>query len=194
MPEMPDVVLSEDIEVEWGNEIRDRTIQRYTDVTERTAEHGSPSNGDLAFMADTGLTYVYYSSAWRLIAGPEEIDGLAEDAGASLTTSYVSIAAVSLAIPTHWDQWKCTAWATGLYQTNSTIRYRFQIDGTNGTESGSPAAAEAGSSYPFSHIGRRTGMVTTGSRSIDFMIKKNVADAGSSTTAITVYARATRTA
>lgn len=70
MAEMTDVVLSETIEVEWGNDIRDRTVQRYADVTERTAEIAAPVDGDLSFLEDTGDVDFYFSGAWRHIGSP----------------------------------------------------------------------------------------------------------------------------
>ena len=65
MPEIPNVITTETIEVEWGNDIRDRTVQRYDDNADRSAKHPAPSAGDLAYMADSGKVVVYHSGAWR---------------------------------------------------------------------------------------------------------------------------------
>jgi hypothetical protein len=65
MPEIDDVVLSETIEVAWGNAIRDRTVQRYADSTERAAEHPSPAQGDLSYLEDADRLYVWTGSAWE---------------------------------------------------------------------------------------------------------------------------------
>jgi microcystin-dependent protein len=65
MPEMPNVIASESIEAEWGNAIRDRTVQRYDDVTTRTSENPTPDAGELAYMEDTGDLAVYHSGSWR---------------------------------------------------------------------------------------------------------------------------------
>lgn len=67
MAEQADVVTTETIEVEWGNAIRDRTVQRYDDLATRSAENTSPTAGDLAFMQDTGDLDIYFSGAWRHI-------------------------------------------------------------------------------------------------------------------------------
>lgn len=69
MPEIPDVIASETIASEWGNDIRDRTVQRYADSTERTADHSSPAVGDLSFIEATGDLDVYSSGAWRHVGG-----------------------------------------------------------------------------------------------------------------------------
>src|SRR5690606_27390333 len=65
MPEINDVVLGETITTQWGNAIRDRTIQRYVDAADRNAEHPNPTAGDLAYLADTGAVEVYHSGAWQ---------------------------------------------------------------------------------------------------------------------------------
>jgi microcystin-dependent protein len=70
MPEMPNVITGETIEAEWGNDIRDRTIQRYDNRTTRTAEHPTPVTGDLSFLEDTGDVDLYFSGAWRHLNGP----------------------------------------------------------------------------------------------------------------------------
>lgn len=87
MPEMPDVVTSETIEVEWGNAIRDRTAQRYNDVTTRTSENGSPTEGDLAFMEDTGDLDIYYSGSWRHVGAP--VGTVEMQAGATVPTGWL---------------------------------------------------------------------------------------------------------
>lgn len=69
MPEIPDVVPGEIIEPDdWGNPIRDRTVQRYATDTERDAEHPTPADGDLAFVAtppEFGILQVYDSGQWH---------------------------------------------------------------------------------------------------------------------------------
>lgn len=69
MPEIPDVITSEVVASEWGNDIRDRTVQRYVDLTERTADHSSPVAGDLSYLASTGDVDIYHSAAWRHVSG-----------------------------------------------------------------------------------------------------------------------------
>jgi microcystin-dependent protein len=65
MPEMVNVVPTDPIESEWGNDIRDRTVQRYTSSANRTSLHPAPTAGDLSYLADTGSVEVYHSGAWR---------------------------------------------------------------------------------------------------------------------------------
>jgi microcystin-dependent protein len=70
MPEMPNVVLDETIETEWGNDIRDRTVQRYETVTERDALHTSPADGDLSYIESTGDIDYFHLGQWRHVATP----------------------------------------------------------------------------------------------------------------------------
>jgi microcystin-dependent protein len=65
MPEIQNVVADTTIESEWGNAVRDRTLQRYADVTERTAENTSPSPGDLAYIENTGDVDIFHAGLWR---------------------------------------------------------------------------------------------------------------------------------
>jgi microcystin-dependent protein len=66
MPEIIDVVDSEDLAVaEWANAIRDRTVQRYNDLSTRTTEHATPAAGDLSFLEDSGALEVYFGGSWR---------------------------------------------------------------------------------------------------------------------------------
>lgn len=59
MPEMPDVVPSELIEAEWGNDIRDRTIQRFANWADALAAYPSPNDGDTIVILDPNLFGVY---------------------------------------------------------------------------------------------------------------------------------------
>lgn len=68
MPEMPDVVLGETIASEWGNDIRDRTLQRYASAAARTSAIPSPNAGDLSYLADSDTLYFYSGSAWVQLA------------------------------------------------------------------------------------------------------------------------------
>ena len=64
MPEINDVQIGETIAVEWGNAIRDRTIQRYANATERDELHPNPTEGDLSYLEDTNSIEVYDGFAW----------------------------------------------------------------------------------------------------------------------------------
>lgn len=67
MAEIADVVLSEVIDEDWGNDIRDRTVQRYADSAERATEHPTPSIGDLSFLEDTKDIDVWTGAKWEHI-------------------------------------------------------------------------------------------------------------------------------
>src|SRR5690554_4816710 len=64
MPEINDVQIGETIAVEWGNAIRDRTIQRYADAAERDELHPNPTEGDLSYLEDTNSIEVYDGFEW----------------------------------------------------------------------------------------------------------------------------------
>jgi microcystin-dependent protein len=65
MPEMPDVIPNEPVEDEWGNKIRDRTLQRYTSISQRNALNPAPTPGEISYLGDTGVIEVYHSGLWR---------------------------------------------------------------------------------------------------------------------------------
>lgn len=67
MPEIPDVVAGQFVESSWGNDIRDRTVQRYADATERDALNPLPVAGDLAYLQGPGLVTVYDGSTWQTV-------------------------------------------------------------------------------------------------------------------------------
>lgn len=69
MPEIPDVVQGNPVESAWGNDIRDRTVQRYTDAAARDSLTPLPAPGDLAYLDDTGSVQVYDGTAWRDLLG-----------------------------------------------------------------------------------------------------------------------------
>ena len=66
-PEMPDVIGGETITEEWGNDIRDRTLQRYANAADRTTLIPTPTDGDLSFLDDTGRVYVYNAGTWATV-------------------------------------------------------------------------------------------------------------------------------
>ena len=71
MAEMDDVVALETIETGWGNDIRDRTLQRYDDETERDNLVPFPASGDLAWIADIQKIQVYDGTGWVTIASTD---------------------------------------------------------------------------------------------------------------------------
>ena len=64
MAEIPDVNPLEIIEIDWGNPIRDRTLQRYDDETERDNLVPFPASGDFAWIADIQEIQVYDGTGW----------------------------------------------------------------------------------------------------------------------------------
>lgn len=67
MPEMPDVIAGEAVESSWGNQIRDRSVQRYTDSTERDTLVPIPNAGDLAWLQAEQLLTVWNGSLWLVV-------------------------------------------------------------------------------------------------------------------------------
>ena len=65
MPETPDVIQGEPVESDWGNEIRDRTLQRYSDIAERDSLAPFPVDGDLAWISDVQAVQVFANATWR---------------------------------------------------------------------------------------------------------------------------------
>lgn len=106
MTRTPDVTANNPITDEWGNEIRDRTVQRYASAAARSSEHSSPEAGDMSYLADSGRVEVFHSAAWRAIgavptgavipyAGSSAPDGWLLCNGQSVsTTTYAELHAV----------------------------------------------------------------------------------------------------
>src|SRR5690606_22905202 len=94
MPEINDVQIGETIAVEWGNAIRDRTIQRYANAAEREALHPNPTEGDLSYLEDTNSIEVYDGFAW--VAGiPNGAVTTAKIADEQVTTAKIAPQAVT---------------------------------------------------------------------------------------------------
>lgn len=74
MPEIPDVVQGNPVESAWGNDIRDRTVQRYADAAARDSLTPLPVAGDLAYLDDTGSVQVYDGTAWVTLADVDDLD------------------------------------------------------------------------------------------------------------------------
>ena len=70
MPEMPDVVASEPVAADWGNDIRDRTVQRYQDAAARDASVPFPLAGDLAYLDDSGTVTLFDGTTWKSGTAP----------------------------------------------------------------------------------------------------------------------------
>lgn len=117
-------------------------------------------------------------------ADQHEVDNSTEVASQALTGSFADVASVTLSIPAGWGSWKCAAWATWL-ETGGGAQYEatIMIDGTT------QQVQANGRGYIG---GRRTGMTTTGSRSVS--LRCRIVGGGSETLEdIYLYARAVRT-
>src|SRR5690606_19107267 len=81
MPELDDVRIGETIAVEWGNAIRDRTIQRYANAAERDELHPNPTEGDLSYLEDVNAIEVFDGFEWvagirnQAVTTPKLADG-----------------------------------------------------------------------------------------------------------------------
>lgn len=94
MAELDDVRIGETIAVEWGNAIRDRTIQRYADAAERDELHPNPTEGDLSYLEDVNSIEVYDGFAW--VAGiPNQAVTTAKIADGAVTTDKIADQAVT---------------------------------------------------------------------------------------------------
>ena len=94
MAELDDVQIGETIAVEWGNAIRDRTIQRYANAAERAQLHPNPTEGDLSYLEDTNSIEVYDGFAW--VAGiPNQAVTTPKIADEAVTTAKIASQAVT---------------------------------------------------------------------------------------------------
>lgn len=142
MPEIPDVVTGETITTEWGNDIRDRVIQRYATAAARTASVPSPTEGDLSYLNDTNAVYVFTGAAWTPIA--DTLDGgvragAAQDStpDSTITTTLTNKASVVFTKPAGWATYSIVAWGTATLIGGgaSHVSARVSIGASNGTTS-----------------------------------------------------------
>jgi len=68
MPEIPDVVSGTPVASSWGNDIRDRVLQRYADSSELASQSPFPAPGELAYLDDTGEALLWNGAEWLPIA------------------------------------------------------------------------------------------------------------------------------
>lgn len=126
-----------------------------------------------------------------------EVDGHTEVASTGLSGSFTNIASFTLAIPAGWNSWKCVAFATFTVfgGQGDTWDQQILIDGVaQQTQTRSTMSVGDGSEaieHGESIGGRRTGMVTTGNRTIALRARNT---SGALTVGdIFLYARAVRT-
>ena len=93
-PEIPDVLVATTISTDWGNDIRDRTVQRYASVAQRTTEHSAPAEGDLSYIEDSNTVWVFNGSAWvELFSGSIDTADITDSAIVSAKIADGSVAA-----------------------------------------------------------------------------------------------------
>ena len=63
MPEIPSVVPGEPVEADWGNDIRDRSVQKYADLTALEASQPVPQLGEVAWLSNPGYLVVCTDAA-----------------------------------------------------------------------------------------------------------------------------------
>lgn len=120
--------------------------------------------------------------------GRWEVDESTEVATSTLGITYTDVAVVTLTIPSDWGSWKCEAWAHAVIAETNIYSFRISIDGT---DSQAMQGIDTNGDKPVAVGGRRTGIVSTGGRSVSLQAK---IEAGSgSLDDIYLYARAVRT-
>lgn len=64
MPEIPNVVAGEPVESDWGNDIRDRSVQRYPDQTALEVSQPFPAPGETVWLDDPGIMQTFNGALW----------------------------------------------------------------------------------------------------------------------------------
>jgi len=90
MPEIPNVVSGEPVEADWGNDIRDRSVQKYADQTALDFSQPLPQLGELAWLINPGwlvvCTDVVAPATWTPLLDRDQSDGrFVEVAGDTMT-------------------------------------------------------------------------------------------------------------
>lgn len=78
MSEVPDRIPGDLIVASYANTIRDRTVQRYVDDTERGVLNPVPLLGDLAYVQSTLEMSIWDGTIWSVFAGGEAAQSLAD--------------------------------------------------------------------------------------------------------------------
>lgn len=137
---------------------------------------------------------VAWGNAVRDWAALGEVDNSGEVAGpVGLTTVAANIVSVSLTIPAAWLSWSCFAYASYMIQNDAGVDRTYlmviRIDGTDQQEKS--VFSETATVFDGSVGGRRTGMVTTGSRTVELRGRQGVGT-GMNLSDVFLYARAKR--
>lgn len=64
MAEIADVLAGAPVEADWGNLIRDRTLQRYANAAARSSSVPSPVEGDFSYLLDTDSVEFFDGTGW----------------------------------------------------------------------------------------------------------------------------------
>lgn len=125
-----------------------------------------------------------------------EVDNSTEVGSDSVGSTFADKASVTLSIPSSWGSWKCEAWAsfTVFGSQGDTWDQVIRIDGTDQQIQTRSSMTAGDGSEAIEHGeaigGRRTGMATTGSRSVSLRLRS---PDGVTVSDIYLYARAVRT-
>jgi hypothetical protein len=138
MPEIANVVSGNTITSTWGNQIRDRTIQRYASATARATAHPSPTAGDLSYLTDVDDIALYDGANWIPLRLDVEMGGNVSSTLINLNTApYVEIVAVTFTKPAHWNTFKIMVWGGATIRANPTdswnVDTRIVIGASQGT-------------------------------------------------------------
>lgn len=164
--------------------------------TIRTFQLLMATGGPLYFRRrETSTTW----GGWQTVTTAEspglwEVEEATEVATASVSVSSLTdIASLTLTIPSDWGSWRCEAYATFSAQSSSSNNYNaaIRIDGTN-QQTLSAIYVDMGRRRAGSVGGRRSGMTTTGSRTVSLRASEG-GTAGVTFDDIYLYARAVRT-
>ena len=96
MPEIPNVVAGEPVEADWGNDIRDRSVQKYADLTALDFSQPLPQLGELAWLVDPGHLVVCTAvgpSVWTPVIDQDaltvQLDDYVQISGDTMTGTLV---------------------------------------------------------------------------------------------------------
>lgn len=188
MPEMADVVPAELIESQWGNDIRDRTIQRYASAAARSASIPTPTAGDLSYLASTDGVYVWDGTAWVIMVpansiNPDRLVGTitsgfiltnGNTGSPTVTTTETSVLTVTITIPTDWAEWKTMIWSIGRLEyigSGSTVKLKLRVDSTDSPITDYNYAPD-GTAQPLAISMTLAGLTTVGSRTFALRAQK----------------------
>jgi len=97
MPLTANVVPNTPIEASWGNDIRDRTVQRFTSAAERASAWTTPPTGSLSVLDSLpGVVWIYAAGAWKLTAPRGQLSVASVTAGMTPTTSVADVPGVTV--------------------------------------------------------------------------------------------------